>query len=358
MGAEVYVISPHDHSSTKLIAEGFHFCPLPIAVYGTNPFREWRSILDLIRIYRRFRFDFIFHYTAKPNIYGALAAWLCGIPSIAITTGLGLIRDEAKGFSRALLLFLYRLAASLSKQVWFLNGDDLRFFLERRIVSPEKSFILPSEGVDITWYRPREFSTEPDRPLRFLYAGRIVWSKGMKEFYEAARYFHKNGYPCSFHLVGFIVPDHPDAVSFDLVQQWQQQGIMRFHGETEDIRPFLAEADCVVLPSFFGEGVPRILLEAAAVAKPIITTDFVGCREVVEHGVNGFLCRPHDAQDLIHTIETFLTLSLSERRQMGLEGRKKVLRQFDEEIVIRHYLAVLHMFTGWPARKRKSRAFR
>lgn len=358
MGAEVYVISPHDHSSTKLMAEGFHFCPLPIAVYGTNPLREWRGILDLIRIYRKYRFDFVFHYTAKPNIYGALAAWWCAIPSIAVTTGLGLIRDEGKSFSRTMLLWLYRLAAVLSKQVWFLNGDDHQFFLDRKIVAPQKAFILPSEGVDISWYRPREFSPEQERPLRFLYAGRIVWSKGLKEFFEAARYFREKGASCSFHLVGFIVPDHPDAVSFDLVQQWQQQGIVRFHGETDDIRPFLAEADCVVLPSFFGEGVPRILLEAAAVAKPIITTDFVGCREVVEHGVNGLLCRPRDAQDLILAIETFLTLSPAERRQMGLEGRKKVLRQFDEEIIIRHYLDALYQFTSWPARRKKSRAWR
>jgi len=304
MGAEVYVISPHDHSSTRLIAEGFHFVQLPIAVYGTNPLREWRGILQLISIYRKYRFDFLFHYTAKPNIYGTLAAWWCGIPSIAITTGLGLMREEGWSFSKWIVLQLYRFAGLLSRQVWFLNRDDQHFFEERGIVGQHKSFLLPSEGVDIQWFRPPGESQE-HKPLRFLYAGRIVWSKGMKEFYEAALHFHRQGANCCFHLVGFIVPDHPDAVSFDLVQEWQRQGIVRFHGETEDIRPFLAETDCVVLPSFFGEGVPRILLEAAAMAKPIITTDSVGCREVVEHGVNGLLCRPKDTQHLIQTIELF-----------------------------------------------------
>ncbi|MBX2927238.1 MAG: glycosyltransferase family 4 protein [Saprospiraceae bacterium] len=353
MGVEVYVISPHDHYSTKLIAEGFHFCQLPIAVYGTNPLREWRGIQQLIRIYRTHRFDFIFHYTAKPNIYGAIAAWWCGIPSIAITTGLGLMRDEAKGFSRLMVLGLYRIAARLSKEVWFLNNDDLRFFQERGVVGPKKSFVLPSEGVDITWYRAGE-DRGAHKPVRFLYAGRIVWSKGMKELYEAARYFHDQGEDCVFHLVGFIVPDHPDAVSFELLQQWQQQGIVRFHGETEDIRPFLAEADCVVLPSFFGEGVPRILLEAAAMGKPVITTDSVGCREVVKEGANGLLCKPRDAADLIRKIDTFLALSPGERRQMGLEGRKKVIREFDEEIIIGHYLNALHRFLGWPARRKKN----
>lgn len=180
----------------------------------------------------------------------------------------------------------------------------------------------------------------------------------MKEFYEAALHFHRKGAPCSFHLVGFIVPDHPDAVSFDLVQEWQRQGIVRFYGETDDIRPYLAESDCVLLPSFFGEGVPRILLEAAAMAKPIITTDSVGCREVVEHGVNGLLCRPKDTRHLIQTIESFLELSSSERRQMGWEGRKKVLREFEEEIVIRHYLQALTRFLGWPAKRKKHKSVR
>lgn len=351
MGAEVYVISPHDHSSTWLIAEGFHFVQLPIAVYGTNPLREWRGILRLVSIYRRYRFDFVFHYTAKPNIYGTLAAWWCGIPSIAITTGLGLLREQGRSFSKWVVLQLYRVAALLSRQVWFLNSDDQRLFEELHVLHPDKSFLLPSEGVDVQWYKPRPERPE-HRPLRFLYAGRIVWSKGMREFYEAALYFHRMGAPCSFHLVGFIVPDHPDAVSFDLVQEWQRQGIVRFHGETDDIRPFLGEADCVVLPSFFGEGVPRILLEAAAMAKPIITTDFVGCREVVEHGVNGLLCRPGDARNLIHTIETFLDLSPSERQRMGREGRKKVLKEFEEEIIIQHYLQALNRFLGWPRRKK------
>ncbi len=354
LGAEVYVISPHDHYSTKLIAEGFHFVQLPIAVYSTNPLRELWGLFKMIHIYRKYRFDFIFHYTVKPNIYGTIAAWYCHIPSIAITTGLGLIRDEGGRFAKAILLVLYKVAAKLSKQVWFLNKDDQQYFWDKNIVSPGKSFILPSEGVNIDWYRPRE-STRVHKTVRFLYAGRIVWSKGIREFYEAARYFQKKGYDCSFHLLGFIVPDHPDAVSFDLVQQWQAEGILRFHGETEDIRPFLAEADCIVLPSYH-EGVSRLLLEAASMARPIITTDTMGCREVVEHSCNGLLCKAKDSVSLIQTMETFLAMLPEERNHMGIEGRKRVLKEFDEDIVIRHYIKALEHFLGWPARKKKSRA--
>jgi len=342
-GDEVFVISPHDHYSSKLIAEGIHFVQLPIAVYGMNPLRELIGIWQLYQIYRRYQFDCIFHYTAKPNIYGSIAAWLRGIPSIAVTTGLGLLRDEHKGLAQIFLLRMYRLAGLLSSQVWFLNTDDRQFFLDRGLISPKKAFVLPSEGVNIQWFRPRH-GPMPDRPPRFLYAGRLVWSKGLKAFYEAAKFFHQNGSRSSFHMVGFIVPEHPDAVSFDLVQKWQSDGVMRYHGETDDIRPFLSEADCVVLPSFFGEGVPRILLEAAAMGKPIITTDFVGCREVVQNGYNGLLCKPKNTDSLVDAIYTFLALSPAERQMMGLKGRKKIVEQFDEAIVIKYYLKALDQF--------------
>lgn len=344
-GFEVYVLAPKDHYSTRLIAEGYHFIHLPIGIYNKNPFSELAIILQLIRIYRRYRFALIFHYTAKPNIYGTLAAAWCGIPSVAITTGLGLLRDKGKRFARLALMSLYRLAALFTRELWFLNRDDMQLFLGKGAVSPAKAFLLPSEGVDIEWYRPqdsrRAAPAESAAPTRFLYAGRIVWSKGIREFYEAARHFRARGANARFEMVGFIVPEHPDGVSYELVQAWKEQGIIDYQGETEDIRPFLAGADCVVLPSYFGEGVPRILLEAASMARPIITTDYVGCREVVEHGRNGLLCRPGDTPSLISAMEFFLGLSPAERNLMGLEGRKKVVGEFDEGIVISYYLKAI-----------------
>lgn len=351
-GFDVYVLAPKDHYSTRLIAEGYHFINLPIGIYSKNPLYELRIILQLIRIYRRFRFALIFHYTAKPNIYGTLAAACCHIPSIAITTGLGLLRDKGKRLARFALTALYRLAALFTHEMWFLNRDDLQLFLDKGIIRQDKAFLLPSEGVDIEWYHPSEGHYYPPAdthtPTRFLYAGRIVWSKGVRELYKAARYFRECGANVRFEMVGFIVPEHPDGVSYELVREWHQQGVIYYHGETEDIRPFLVEVDCVVLPSYFGEGVPRILLEAASMARPIITTDYVGCREVVEHGHNGLLCQPRDHQSLISAIEFFLNLSGAERHQMGWTGREKVLREFDEELVINDYLEAISRFLNWP----------
>ncbi|MCB0572490.1 MAG: glycosyltransferase family 4 protein [Phaeodactylibacter sp.] len=350
-GYEVYVLAPKDHYSTRLIAEGYRFIHLPIGIYNRNPFSELAIILQLIRIYRRYRFALIFHYTAKPNIYGTLAAAWCRIPSIAITTGLGLLRGHSKRFSRLALMALYRLAALFTNEMWFLNRDDQQLFLDKGVIGPGKAVLLPSEGVDIRWFRPQGGERPAAAPTRFLYAGRIVWSKGIREFYEAARYFRDRGAKVSFEMVGFIVPEHPDGVSYELVQEWKQQGILHYLGETEDIRPFLAEADCVVLPSFFGEGVPRILLEAASMARPIITTDYVGCRDVVEHGRNGLLCRPKDPQSLISAMEFFLSMSPEERYRMGLAGRKKVVREFDEQIVIGDYFKAINRYL--PGKKRR-----
>ena len=354
MGFEVHVIAPKDHFSAKLIAEGFIFTHLPLSIYSTNPVNELKLIWEFSKIYRKNKFDFIFHYTAKPNIYGSIAAFFNRIPSIAITTGLGLIRDTKARASKFLLFFLYRITSLLSKEVWFLNRDDLNLFRRYKIVSQKKAFLLPSEGVNILEYKPcfDEELIEPE-VLKFLYAGRIVKSKGVGEFYQAAKYFKEAGAKIDFEMIGFIVPDHPDAVSFNLIQEWHREGIVKYLGETEDIRPYIKEANCLVLPSYFGEGVPRILLEGASMGLPIITTDFVGCREVVDDGINGFLCEVKNTTDLIEKIEQFLKLDKIARWKMGLAGRKKVLEEFDEEIIIGHYITALGRYVDLETTKRQ-----
>ena len=151
-GFSVYVISPKDHYSTKLVSEGFTFIHLPISIYNTNPLNELGIGYKLWRIYKKIGLDFVFHFTAKPNVYGSIAAYFCGIPSIAITTGLGIIRNSKRTLSKQVLLSFYRLAGKLSKEIWFLNESDRSLFLEKRLVKREKTFILHSEGVNITWF--------------------------------------------------------------------------------------------------------------------------------------------------------------------------------------------------------------
>ncbi|MEN0004225.1 MAG: glycosyltransferase family 4 protein [Bacteroidota bacterium] len=341
LGFKVVVIAPKDHYSSKLIAEGIGFQHIALNVYSTNPLKELDYIRKLAVLYKRHQLDFIFHYTAKPNVYGSIAAWWTRIPSIAITTGLGVLREEKDRVSKHVLRTFYRIAGWLSKEVWFLNQDDQDLFLKHRIVAAKKTALLPSEGVDISWYQPIEAQKSATQSFRFLLATRLVWSKGVKEFYEAAKYFKKYYPNVRFQLAGFIVPEHPDGVSYDLVQRWQKEGIVEYLGEIEDIRPLIANADAVLLPSFFGEGVPRVLLEAASMARPIITTDYIGCKEVVQHGVNGFLCKARSIKDLINKLELFIDLPASERTRMGLAGRRMILERFDEDLIIQHYLKAL-----------------
>ena len=341
LGYEVLVIAPKDNFSTKLIAEGFSYINLYVDNYGTNPFREFKTLRQLHKIYRENKIDLIFHYTIKPNIYGSLAAAWCKIPSIAVTTGLGHLFAYKNPVVKFMAINFYRLTASLSKEIWFLNESDRAVFIKKKIVKPEKTFLLNSEGVDIQWFKPKRKNVHSSRKIKFLFAGRIIWDKGLKEFAEAASYL-KSRYPdVVFQLLGFVDLANPNAVSIQQIELWQKQKIINYLGETGDVRPFMEEADCLIFPSFYKEGISRILLEASSMAIPIITTNNVGCKEIVEDGYNGLLCAPKDSADLIAKIERFLKMTRDERHQMGLNGRKKVIQEFDEELVIKQYLNMI-----------------
>jgi len=344
-GCTVHVIAPKDSYSSLLIAEGFQYHNIAMKPNSTNPLQDLSTAFQLFTIYRKQRINFIFHYTIKPNIYGSIAASMTGTPSIAITTGLGHLLHYKKVFTRVLAIALYRLAARLSHQVWFLNQDDYQIFLKKRIVSPDKAYILPSEGVNIQHFKPNYQEVLPTKTtVRFLFAGRIIWDKGIQQFVNAARIIRKRYPNTRFDLLGFVDPTNPNAVSYDQLNLWQAEGVIRYLGETEDVRPVLSNTDCLVFPSYYREGVSRILLEASSMSIPIITTDNVGCREVVEHEYNGFLCKMRSTADLVQTIERFLALSQRERLQMGLNGRKKIIQQFDEQIILDQYIQILSAF--------------
>lgn len=345
LGYEISIIAPQDNFSAKLVAEGFHFHHIYTNNYSTNPFNDLRTLLQLKRIYQKNKFDFIFHYTIKPNIYGTLAARWCGIPSIAITTGLGRLFSFNNKLVKFLSTKLYQIAARYSQQVWFLNQSDLNSFVKKGITSKEKAFLLPSEGIDTQKFKPTEsYSKREQKRLTFLFAGRIIWDKGVKEFVEAAKMIKKQHSNIEFQILGFIDPANPNAVPYEDIQRWQRQNIISYLGETEDVRPYLEETSCLVFPSFYNEGVSRILLEAAAMGKPIITTDNVGCRDVVKDNLNGFICQPKDKNDLAQKILKFMELPFREQESMGLNGRRVVLEKFSEERIINIYVDYLSSY--------------
>lgn len=342
-GVRVIVLAPRDRTFALLEAMGCVCIELPVASKGTNPLADLRTLAALYRHYRTIRPDVVFHYTIKPNIYGSVAAWLARVPSIAVTTGLGYVfiqKSRAASVAKA----LYRFAFRFPNEVWFLNRDDHQAFLNERLLAhPERAKLLHGEGVDID-----QFVLTPlprAQPFTFVLIGRLLWDKGVAEYVEAARILRRRYPHARFQLLGPVGVDNPSAIAQTDVDGWRKEGIIEYLGEAHDVRPAIAGADCVVLPSY-REGVPRTLMEASAMGRPIVATDVPGCREVVADGVTGLLCEVKNAQSLAAKLAQVLEMSEDARREMGLRGRDKVTTEFDEALVVERYRHTLFALTG------------
>jgi glycosyltransferase involved in cell wall biosynthesis len=241
---------------------------------------------------------------------------------------------------------LYRISLRFPVRVFFLNPDDCNAFLEQHLVNPLKAALLPGEGINTGFYQPESNYKKSDR-FTFLMIGRLLNEKGVREYVEAAKILKSNyvNQVCCC-LAGYLDDDNPGGIKKPQLTEWVTDGIIEFEGPAEDIRPSIARADCVVLPSY-REGIPRTLMEAASMEKPLIATDVAGCREVIDDGINGFLCESRNSQDLYEKMVRMMELSEEERGKMGKAGREKVLRQFDEKIVISIYLKEIEkLFAG------------
>ena len=338
-GFDLLVIAPHDDFMTLLAKENCKTVSVEMDRRGTNPLSDVVLMRRLHKIYRDHKPDFIIHYTIKPNVYGALAAKAAGIPSIAVVSGLG-YAFSGRGWLYKIVARLMKTAFAFAKEVWFVNKDDRDLLLQANIVSKEKTVQLPGEGINTEKFAPIPKPSSSETFV-FLMSARLLWEKGVGVFVEAARQL-KPKYPhAEFQLLGFLTDDETIGVTKTQVETWEAEGIVKYLGTTSNVIPFLANADCILLPSFYREGVPRTLLEAASMAKPIITTDNVGCRDVVDDGVTGFLVKPNNSADLTEKMERMLNLSEAERRNMGMKAREKVIREFDERWVLKEYDAML-----------------
>ena len=342
-GAEVTIIAPRDRTFEPLIEMGCRCVELPVASKGTDPRQDLKTMIALYREYRTTRPHLVFHYTIKPNIYGSLAAMLARVPSIAVTTGLGYVFIQ-KSRTAQIAKRLYRFAFRFPREVWFLNRDDHQAFVDENLLAhPDRARRLHGEGVDLDDFALAPLPRRED--FVFILIGRLLWDKGVAEYVEAARRVRRRYPQARFQLLGPVGVDNPSAISRTDVEAWEHENIVEYLGEANDVRPLVAAADCVVLPSY-REGVPRTLMEASAMGRPIVATDVPGCREVVEHGVNGFLCEVKSADSLAEQLERMLTLPFEEREAMALRGREKVAREFDEKKVVERYKSTIHTITG------------
>ncbi len=342
-GFEVIAVAPPDKYVAELELLGCRFVRLEIDNQGTHPVRDFLLLWRYWRLLKTEKPDLCLFYTVKPNVYGSLASTVCGIPFINNVSGLGAVFIQG-GWLKRFVSSLYRLAFRNSNQIFFQNRDDLGLFLENKLVKVELTDVLPGSGINVYRFTPvYDADRKPlTSPFRFLLIARMLKDKGVVEFVNAAQLLKESGVKAEFCLLGFLDVQNPAAISRDQMKEWTDQEFVKYLGVSDDVREHIASADCIVLPSY-REGTPRTLLEAAAMGKPIITTNVVGCKEVVEHGVNGFLCEVKNAQDLAVKMKEMLLLSQDQRRLMGENGRLKMENEFDENIVIQKYLQAIDL---------------
>lgn len=341
-GYKIVVLAPADNYAETLKQLRCDFFPINMDNGGTNPALDLRLLFDYYRLLSKIRPSCFLGYTAKPNIYGSMAAHLLRIPTVNNIAGLGAVFVR-ESWITIVMRILYRIALRPAGHVFFQNADDLDSFVSSGIVQSGAASIVPGSGVDTTRFAPRPCS--PNGRFRFLLAARLLWDKGIGEYVEAARIVKKRHRDIDFCLLGFLDVANPTAVPRTAIETWEAEGVVSYLGSTDDVYSWIETADCVVLPSY-REGTPRCLLEAASMAKPIITTDAVGCRNVVEDGVTGLLAEVRSARDLADKMERMLLLSAEERTRMGERGREKMIREYDEKFVIAQYLKAVGTLIG------------
>lgn len=339
-GHEVLFCAPQDPYTEQLKGLGFRFIAIKVDRKGTNLASDFLFLLRLLAVYMKEKPGLVLHYTIKPNIYGSIAAKLSGTRCVNTVSGLGFI-FISKGLYFNPVKLLYSISSRFCEYTFFHNHDDLSFFVKNKIISSGKAVLVKGSGINADFFAPvARDNGEAAGVFKFLFIGRLLWDKGILEFVESARVI-KQRYPdVKFLLLGPIDKGNPAVVPEEKINSWQSQGIIEYLGEVCDVRPVVSQSDCVVLPSY-REGAPRALLEAASMEKPVIATDTPGCREVVDHGINGFLVKVKDAQGLAEAMLKIIELPEDKRAIMGRKGREKVLREFDEKRVIEEYSNVL-----------------
>jgi glycosyltransferase involved in cell wall biosynthesis len=334
-GWRVVALAPPDGHEADLRALGADYIPIEMDSGGTSLWRDGRLFLAYMSTLRRLRPRLFLGFTVKPNVYGSMAARILGIRTINNISGLGTAFIRPGPLNR-LVSALYRRSLAKSARVFFQNSQDRDLFVGSGLVTAKQARVIPGSGIDLDHFRPPATAKPPGAPFRFLFIGRLLRDKGVMEYVEAARSVRAHWPEAEFAILGAAGSRNPTAVPISDIERWRQEGVVSWLGETRDVRPFLAEADCVVLPSY-REGLPRALLEGAATGRPMIATDVPGCRDVVEDGTNGFLCEVGSAASLAAAMDRMLRLPRRERAAMGVRARGKVEREFNQSLVVKAY---------------------
>ena len=337
-GARVVAIAPGDGEENKLTAMGAEHIPIELSRSGTSPLADFILTCRYRAILRTLRPDALLGFTVKPNVYASLAARGLGIRVINNVSGLG-TAFLASGALQRLVSALYRAALHRSATVFFQNPDDRDLFVANRLVDAGRTALLPGSGIDLQRFTVAPRNAEGPS-TRFLFVGRMLRDKGLRELAEAARVLRSQGQLFSVALLGATDPANRSAIGDAELDSWVAAGLVERLGYADDVRPAVAAADCIVLPSY-REGLPRSLIEAAAMGRPVIASDVPGCRHIVVNGQTGWLVPARDPVALAQAMRAMIDRSATERAAMGKRARALAEREFDERLVVKSYLHAL-----------------
>ena len=346
-GYAVAVVTRVNRHGGMIEEAGLRLIPLDLSRGSHNPLADWRALLALYRILKRERPDILHNVALKPVLYGSLAARLAGISHVVnALAGLGHIFADRQraGRLRGFVQLAFRRLLKGHGRVIVQNPDDLRLLRESGAIAPEQATLIRGSGVDLERLRP---APEPDGIPVVMLASRLLWDKGVGEFVEAAEWLLKAGVGARFVIVGEPDPENHSSIPLSQLHAWRKDGYVEWWGKREDMPATLAQSHIVCLPSYYGEGVPKVLLEAAAAGRAIVTTDMPGCREAVTDGENGLLVTTRDVPALVSALESLIQDPMR-RIAMGLNGRRRAEREFGEDQVIDRTLAVYRSMMPLP----------
>ncbi len=330
---EVFISLPYGSFVDDMINMGCNFIDTKISRHGKNFIQDLKLLKFYKQLLRKIHPDIVLTYTIKPNIYGGLACSKMNVPYISNITGLG-TAVENPGLLQKITLFLYKKALKKAKMVFFQNKENQEFMLARKVINRHFD-LLPGSGVNLDRYRVSEYPKS--NIINFVFIARVMKEKGIDQYLEAAKYFTEKYDNVRFHICGAYEQDYKD-----ILDEYINKGIVIYHGLVKNMQEIYEMESCTIHPTYYPEGLSNVLLESCASARPIITTNRSGCREVVDDGLNGYVVEQKNTKDLIEKIEKFILLSYEEKKNMGLNGRKKVEKEFDRKIVINKYLDIIN----------------
>lgn len=325
LGCVITALTPFDTKVEDLQDLGIKVIETPIDRRGINPIEDIKLLFLYRKLLKKLQPDLVITYTIKPNVYGGFAARLQGIPYAINITGLG-TAFQHNGLLRKLVTWMYKLSCKKAKVVFFENSENRRIFLDEKIVKEEQTCLLNGAGVNLSHYQLQDY---PDGEMtKFLFIGRVMKEKGIEELFKDMKRLVAEGIPCCLDILGGYEEDYKDRM-----EAYAAEGWLHYHGYQADVRPFIAQSHCFVLPSWH-EGMANTNLECAASGRPVITSNIHGCMEAVEDGVTGFFCEKKNPEDLYRVMKQFTEIPYEQRKAMGLSGRNRMEALFDKKLVV------------------------